>query len=76
MNTRQGKTTAAGTKIGRNFQDNDVVWEALNLPGSTVTQAGNRYFAEGNKAIAIPGDRSIETVLSMEWYMSGDSRRK
>lgn len=61
-------------KIGYQFTDQNLCWEALQHAGNGVSQAGTRFILNGNKRLAILGDMVLATVLSKEWYNSGDSQ--
>ncbi|KAK1622687.1 hypothetical protein BDP81DRAFT_400165 [Colletotrichum phormii] len=52
--------------IDHNFNVRDLIWEALQTPGSGVRSAGDRSVADGNKIMALLGDSLIRTfVLEM-----------
>ena len=64
----------AQSAMGYMFRDKDILWEALNVAGSGDTIAGGRGFADGNKRLAILGDRVAETVMCSQWYPTGDDK--
>ena len=74
MTARQSKIAGLQAALQRNFANADIAWETLNLAGSGITYAGMRSFPDGNKRLAVLGDRVLELVISQEWYESGDIR--
>lgn len=66
--------TRAEQIIGYAFTDKNVLWEALQVAGSGVLRIDNRPVTDGNKRLAIWGDRLGEQVISAQWYNSGDPK--
>ena len=68
------KIQAVEAMINHQFQDPDVLWEALHVPGAIVRDGGGRNYAEGNKRLAFLGDFIMKAALSSQWYTTGDTR--
>ncbi len=62
--------------IGYDFQDPLILWEALQAAGSGVTSAGTRRFPDGNKRLAILGNKILELCLVITWYNGAGVRGK
>ncbi|KAL8769521.1 MAG: hypothetical protein Q9209_004582 [Squamulea sp. 1 TL-2023] len=60
--------------IGYTFNDKFLLWEALQAAGSNVSIAGTRTITDGNKRLAVVGDKILELVLAERWYGSGQVR--
>lgn len=60
--------------LGYDFNDSDLLWEALQAAGSPVFAVGGRYLPDGNKRLALLGDTVLKLVLVREWYTSGRDR--
>ena len=58
------------------FRDCHILWEALNLPGSGITYAGERRFRDGNKRLALLGDTVLKTALIYGWFGTSQPRGK
>lgn len=63
--------TSAHTKLERaqvllnhQFKTTDYLWEALQCAGSGVLFSGARFIPDGNKRLAIIGDKLIGTEAS------------
>ena len=82
FNTTRGVRTSAGagssqwqlameTVIQYNFQNPDLLEEALESPGSGVVVVGkhNRVCEEGNKGLAIVGESVMKMVLKDQCYL-------
>lgn len=50
------------------FIDRNIAIEALNIAGSGTTTSGTRTFINGNKRLAVLGDRVAEQILCDAWY--------
>ncbi|KAI1821744.1 ribonuclease III domain-containing protein [Xylaria intraflava] len=50
------------------FQDEDLLWEALQAPGSNVTELRGQRLDQGNKALANLGDSVIALVIKHYGY--------
>lgn len=72
--TKAHKIAQVEATIAYTFINKDLIWEALQVAGSTVTQAGDRYFPDGNKRLAILGDRIAEQIFTAEWYETGHTK--
>lgn len=73
--TQATKIATAEAIIRRyTFDDQSLLWEALQMAGSGVTSAGGRIVADGNKRLAVLGDTSAQTVLSIQWRQTGHSK--
>lgn len=62
------KITRLEDIIDYTFNDRMIAIEALNIAGSGTIKAGSRTFINGNKRLAILGDRIAEQVLCDAWY--------
>ena len=60
--------------IDYSFNDNDIIWEALQAPGSIVTLIGTRRVPDGNKRLAILGDTILQLALIEDAYERGETR--
>lgn len=57
--------------IDYKFTSRLLLWEALQASGSPVRTIGDRSLGtDGNKSLAIVGDRILDTVLSLDWRNS------
>lgn len=57
------------------FQDKDIIWEALQAPGSGYRMSGNRHIdSKGNKRMALLGDAYARVVVLEEWFGRTTSR--
>ncbi|KAL2883503.1 hypothetical protein SGCOL_001186 [Colletotrichum sp. CLE4] len=67
MSAHQDERVNEAMRIsGHNFNDPELMWEALQTPGSGVRSAGDRSVTDGNKIMALLGDSLIRTfVLEM-----------
>jgi hypothetical protein len=66
---RAAKVQACEELLVHTFGNKDTIWEALEIGGN-----GKRCLPEGNKRIAIVGDRVLDLVLAEEWH-ARDERR-
>ncbi|KAL8941878.1 MAG: hypothetical protein Q9216_001988 [Gyalolechia sp. 2 TL-2023] len=62
-----------GAIIRYTFDDPYLVWEALSAAGSIIS-GGNRRFPDGNKRLALLGDKVIQLALAEDWY-NGEGTR-
>jgi hypothetical protein len=56
--------------IDYTFEDKEKIWEALQITGTRGQVRGN----EGNKRVALVGDRVLNLILVEEWHASGERR--
>ncbi len=56
------------------FSDPLILWEALQATGSPVHSIGGRRLLDGNKRLAILGDRVLELALAEGWYEGTEAR--
>ena len=54
--------------IGYQFDDQAVLWEALQAAGSGVTSINGRPLTDGNKRLALLGDAIVNVALIEDWY--------
>lgn len=54
-------------KIGYRFTDRDILWEALQPEGAEM-RIGDRILINGNRRLALIGDRVNEQILAEDWY--------
>ncbi len=60
--------------INYNFNDPLILWEALQAAGSPVHAINGRRLLDGNKRLAIVGDRVLELALAEGWYEGTEAR--
>lgn len=73
------ETAVSGVEriIAYTFSDPSLLWEALQAPGSNVFQAGDRQISnEGNKRMAILGDKWMDFIIVTDWFMENLPRGK
>ena len=58
------------------FNDRNILWEALQAASSRVVSIGGRVLTDGNKRLAMLGDAIVNVALIEEWYASGQSKGK
>ncbi|RYP18044.1 hypothetical protein DL765_004160 [Monosporascus sp. GIB2] len=59
------KLEAAQQAIGYRFNDPNLLWEALQASGSGVYYIDGRTVAEGNKQLALVGDKVLALHLAL-----------
>lgn len=74
MNPKAKKMMGAEAAIMYTFLDDDILWEALQAPGSGVVLSGFRRIPNGNKRLAIVGDAVLNLVISSQNYQRGLTR--
>jgi len=52
------------------FNDSNLLVEALQSAGSGVTTIGGRPLDEGHKRLALFGDSVLKTVVLQQWYQT------
>ena len=60
--------------LGRQFNDPNILTEALQAAGSSIRYAGTRAIPDGNKRLALIGDAVLKVALLDHWYPGGASR--
>ena len=60
--------------IDYRFNDESLLWEALQSMGSGASQIRNREMSEGNKRLAVVGDAILRLVVVEEWYRTAGLR--
>lgn len=62
--------------LGYQFQNRFLLWEALHCtePITPTFMTTERRFAEGNKRLAVVGDRVLDLLLTMKWYHTWEAR--
>lgn len=70
----QAKILRVEQLIAYTFSQKDLIWEALQQSDNGVTQKGIQALTDGNKRLAVVGDRAAELVLSSDWYQTGDPK--
>ena len=68
------KVQACEDIVGYSFTDAHICWEALQVAGSGIHRSGTRLITQGNKRMAVVGDRAIDLVLSEDWLASGATK--
>ncbi|KAL8933081.1 MAG: hypothetical protein Q9211_005974 [Gyalolechia sp. 1 TL-2023] len=71
-NTDTIKTRACEQVIGYQFHQPLLLWEALHVHNSSPSTP--RY-VEGNKRLAIVGDKILDLLLALKWYPTWTDRR-
>lgn len=61
---KTAKLELAQTIIGYRFEQIDLLWEALQAAGSGVPFLNGHYLHEGNKSMAIVGDKLLGLHLA------------
>lgn len=61
---KTAKLELAQTIIGYRFEQIDLLWEALQAAGSGVPSLNGHYLHEGNKPLAIVGDKLLGLHLA------------
>lgn len=62
--------------IGYTFQDELLLWEALQASGSLICHGTIPRYRAGNTRLAIVGDKLLDLLLSLEWYPTWHDRRE
>lgn len=62
------------TILGYQFNNRELLLEAIKASGSGLNLGHNRSAMEGNKRLAQVGDAVMRLVLFDEWYLSGTKR--
>ncbi|CAG8983213.1 hypothetical protein HYALB_00004041 [Hymenoscyphus albidus] len=51
------------------FEDKNIIWEALQAPGSGYRMSGTRHIdSKGKKRMAVVGDAWARVVILEEWF--------
>jgi len=72
----QSDLKACQKLIGYRFTKIDLLFEALQAPGTVALSANRRVLKRGNENLAIVGDLALATVLSVEWYKNDTNTEK
>ncbi|WQF82349.1 Putative ribonuclease III domain-containing protein [Colletotrichum destructivum] len=76
MNSAQDtKLAIAMAIIGYQFVDTNWLWESLQAAGSPAQEIGIRYVKEGNKILAIYGDRLLGQFVAHEGILQNTMQR-
>ncbi|TDZ15126.1 Ribonuclease 3 [Colletotrichum orbiculare MAFF 240422] len=62
-NVREERLAAIHAIHGHNFENPDLIWEALQAHGSPIGRIGIRFLNQGNKGVALTGDAVIRLVV-------------
>ncbi len=54
--------------IGYGFQDQLLLWEALQADGSPICSTDAPRYQEGNKRLAVLGEAALNLLLASKWY--------
>ncbi|KAE9963223.1 hypothetical protein BLS_009509 [Venturia inaequalis] len=68
------KIAQAEAAIDYSFKDANLIWEALQAPGSGVVRSGTRQIPNGNKRLALVGDVVLKLIINVENYEQGLTR--
>ncbi|CAD6593755.1 MAG: hypothetical protein ASARMPRED_007912 [Alectoria sarmentosa] len=60
--------------IDYQFTNTGMIWEALQAAGSPVYVIGNRRLVDGNKRLAVLGDKVLDLALAEAWHEGDDAR--
>lgn len=60
--------------LGYEFNDSDLLKEALQAAGSPVFAVGGRHLPDGNKRLAVLGDAALKLILIRDGYVHDESR--
>jgi len=64
---------ACQTLIGYTFNNINLLFEALQAPGTIALSATGHPLKRGNENLAIVGDLALAAVLSAEWYRTDNT---
>ncbi|KAI8954264.1 ribonuclease III domain-containing protein [Xylaria longipes] len=67
------KLSLAQQILDYEFQNEDLLWEALQAPGSNVATLNGRELTQGNKGLAHVGDAVIMLVIKLDGYTTNRS---
>jgi hypothetical protein len=67
-NTIERKIATSQAIAGRNFKDQDIICEALQVSGNGVSRCGLRPVHDGNKPLAGLGDSILKLRIRIECY--------
>ncbi|KAL8867536.1 MAG: hypothetical protein Q9174_005603 [Haloplaca sp. 1 TL-2023] len=59
---------ACEAKIGYDFKQPLLLWEALQADGANPVLLAPRLFPQGHKRLAIIGDKLLDILLATKWY--------
>lgn len=62
------KLSRAQQILNHEFQNEDLIWEALQAPGSDVPTLNGRALTQGNKRLASLGDAVATMIIKHECY--------
>ncbi|KAI0914732.1 ribonuclease III domain-containing protein [Ustulina deusta] len=65
---RTTKIGLAQAVLNYEFQNEDLLWEALQAPGSSVATLNGRTLTQGNKGLATLGDAVATLVIKLDCY--------
>ncbi|KAI1112494.1 ribonuclease III domain-containing protein [Nemania sp. NC0429] len=63
------KISRAQQILNHEFQNEELLWEALQTPGSNVPMLGGRALTQGNKRLASLGDAVATMIIKHECYV-------
>ncbi|KAI1356878.1 ribonuclease III domain-containing protein [Xylaria sp. FL0043] len=63
------KISVAQQILNYEFQNEDLLWEALQAPGSNVTMLSGRVLTQGNKCLAALGDAVATLIVKLDCYL-------
>ncbi|KAI0460238.1 ribonuclease III domain-containing protein [Xylaria acuta] len=70
---RASKLHIAQQVLNYKFQDEDLLWEALQATGSDVAALNGRKLTQGNKGLAVVGDAVAALVIKLDGYTTNRS---
>lgn len=68
------KTHACEQLLGYQFREPLLLWEALQVGYATESLPQMPRYVEGNKRLAIVGDRVLELLVAIKWYPTWGNR--
>ncbi|KAI0432158.1 ribonuclease III domain-containing protein [Xylaria sp. FL1042] len=66
---RTSKISAAQVILNYEFRNEDLLWEALQAPGSNVALLNGRFLTQGNKGLAALGDAVATLIVKLDCYL-------
>lgn len=70
---RANKISMAESILDYTFENKDLLWEALQAPGSNVVRLNGHLLSQGNKGLASLGDAVATLVIKLDCYTTNRS---
>jgi len=71
---KKAKIEGVEGRIKYQFQNQLLIWEALQAPGSSVQLIGDRRIVDGNKRLAVFGNIALLMALGVDWIGGGEPK--